>query len=505
MKTKQAWTVAALAAVVTIVVVIVLVSQSPAPKSPGGAVPPASETGAPAASAEVVARIGDYTITRPSLEERLVRALQPQETEFAAEIKPVTVEGTLLEMLAEKAMSMEGRKLGYLEDEMIAPRLEEYRQGLLARKVQEGLFPEAPAVTAAEVDQVLKERPQLTREQATAMAQRTAALKILDQFYQTLVAKFHLKKVEGNFAQAAQIHQRLLLRPVEARGPGEYWIKNSQVRSELTEQERKLPLATYDGGQFTLGDWFQVICSMAPPRRPGDLGTPAGVERVLDWGVRAPIFVAEAKVRGYDKDEKLCADVRQREDMELLYKVQQEKTKDISEPAPDPIKAHYEKNPERFAQAATLKVSQIWCPDLPAAQKLKATLDQGADFEAVRKEHSLQKEPQEPYNISATGEGIFWPELWQAQPNQTIGPLRGFYGSGLKWRIVKVLEKTPAKVQPYSEQLANSIKWAIMGEQRQRILEDCQKQLLAKYPHEIFREKLQGMDPLEIATQKGDQ
>jgi hypothetical protein len=494
MNTKHFLFVVALPAVLVAGTAIVLSSQ---PSSP----PPAKESAGE--SPGTVAKIGAFVITRAELEERLVREIRPREEEFVTESKPVTAEATLRVMLAEEAMSLEGRQLGYLKDDAIHQRMQELEQSRLAAMVQNSLFPGPPAVDAAEVDRLLKERPGLKREQATLLAQRAAALKIFNAFYGKLTEKFHLQKARDNFATAAQIHQRLLLRPVEKRGPGEYWIKNSQIRNELSEKEKSLVLATYEGGQFTLYDWFHAIGNIAPPRRPGDLGTPAGVERLLDSALRVPILVAEAKTRGYDKDPKLRAEIRQREDREMLWKVQEEKLKGIKEPTAEQIKAYFEKSPERFGQAARLKISQIWCENLPAAQEVKAALDKGEDFESLRKARSLQKQ-EEPHNVSAIGEGIFWAELWKADPNQTIGPVRGFYGSGVKWRIVRILEKTPAKVQPYSDQIANGVKWAMMSEQRQRLLEDYQKELLAKYPHEIFADRIKGMDPLEIAARKKD-
>ncbi len=493
MKAKSHFlSVAALPAVLVAGLALVLLSQPQAQE-------PAKEPAADSANA--VAKIGDFVITRAELEDRLVREIRPHEEEFATESKPVTAEATLRVMLAEKAMSMEGRKLGYLNDDAIHQRMQELEQNRLAMMVQNSLFPGPPAVDAAEVDRLLKGRPGLKRDQATLLAQRAAALKIFNEFYGKLTEKFHLQKARDNFAPAAQIHQRLLLKPAETRGPGEFWIKNSQVRNELSEKEKNLVLATYDGGQFTLKDWFQAICNVAPPRRPSDLGTPAGVERLLDAALRLPILVAEAKTRGYEKDPKLRAEIRQSEDRELLYKVQEEKLKGAKEPTAEQIKACFEKNPERFGQAARVKISQIWCESLPVAQEVKAALDKGENFETLRKARSLQKE-EEPHNVSAIGEGIFWADLWKADPNQTIGPVRGFYGSGVKWRMVRILEKTPAKAQPYSEQIANGVKWTMISEQRQRLLEDYQKELLAKYPHEIFAERIKNLDPIEIAANK---
>jgi hypothetical protein len=471
-------------------VALVSCSRSPVPQTPKPSA---------AAAPDTVARIGDFVITRTELEDRLVRAIRPQEEEYVAERRSVTAESVLREMLAEKAMSMEGRKLSYLQDELIHSSITEAEQQRLAQMVAESCIQERLPAHEAEVEAAQKANPKLTPDQAKVLVQRQILAEVRKEFE----AKFQLKKLEENFVQAALIHQRLLLRPVEPRGTNEYWIKNSQVRNELSDKEKNLVLATYQGGQFTLKDWFGLVCNIAPPRRPADLNTPAGVARLLENGLWTPLFVAEAKVRGYDKDPKLRRDIRDLEDQRLLYKVLEEKTKGLSEPPAEQVKTYFEKNQERFAQAATLKVNQIWCADLDAARKVKADLEGGADFEALKKAHSLQKD-EPPHNVSAVGEGLFWAELWRAEPNQTVGPLRGFYGSGVKWRIVRIQEKTPARAQAYSEQVANSVKWALMEERRQRLLEDYREELLQKYPHEIFRDRIKDMDPLEIAMTKGN-
>ena len=450
----------------------------------------------------VVAKIGDSVITRAELEERLVQEIRPREEEDLEDSGPVTAESVLRQMLAEKAMSLEGRRLGYLNDETIRSSINQFeQQQMVGMLVNNYLKENPPATDAAAVARKLKEDPKLTREQAVMLVQRPAAQQILEKFYSQLTAKFQLKKLKENFAETARIHDRLLNRPAQPRGQGESWIKNAQVRNELSEQEKNLVLATYEGGRFTLKDWFEVVCSIVPPRRPADLSTPAGVENLLERALRAPILVAEAKSRGYDKDKKLRSDVRQLEDRRLLYKVQEEKTRDATEPNAAQIRAYFEKNKERFAERAALKVDQIWCADLETARKLKGMLEEKADFTALKKAHSLQKES-EPHNVSPVGEGPFWAELWKAEPNQTVGPIRGFYSDGVRWRIVKILEKKPAKVQPYSQSLETRVKWAMLGERGRNALNAYGQQLLGKYPYEIFRDSIAGMDPLEIAAKR---
>ncbi|HQG49282.1 MAG TPA: hypothetical protein PK373_09350, partial [Sedimentisphaerales bacterium] len=99
---------------------------------------------------------------------------------------------------------------------------------------------------------------------------------------------------------------------------------------------------------------------------------------------------------------------------------------------------------------------------------------------------------------------VFWAHFAKAEPNQLIGPIPGFYEAGAKWRLVKVLEFTPARTQDYSEELAGSAKWMLFGQQRRQALSEREKRLLEKYPHEIFFDRIRDLDPVEILLNQQD-
>ncbi len=459
--------------------------------------------GSDSQATSVVARIGDHTITREELVPKILQEIRPREEEYHRQTGPVTAKAVLRRMIAEKATSIEGRRLGYLQDEQIRVNILQFEQQQLVGRLLQAELGDRLTVEDSEIDLVMKDNPKTTREQARAFVQRSKVTRLREQFFAEVCEKRGLKKRSENFAKAAAIHQRLLTQPVQPRGQSEYWIKNSQITTDLSEEEKTLLLAVYEGGQFTLKDWFQSLCNLAPPRRPKDLGTAQGVEKLLDMALLVPVFAAEARSRGYDQDAKLRSDVKALEDQRLLYKMQEEKTKNITEPTAEQVKEHFERNPERFATDAIVKADQIWCPDAETARKLKGMLDEGADFQTVKTAHSLQKDV-EVYTLSAGSEGLFWSDVWKGEPNQVLGPMPGFYGSGAKWRIVKVLEKTPAKVQPFSEQLASSIKWALYAEWRRQAVRDFEQELLEKYPHEVFSGRIKDLDPLEIAMQQQD-
>ncbi len=265
----------------------------------------------------------------------------------------------------------------------------------------------------------------------------------------------------------------------------------------MTPEEKNIVLATYDNGKVTLKDWFDALCDIGPASRPRDLHTLQGVERLLDSILRMPIFVAKARLLGLDKDENLLKEIRDQEDMHLLGKARREKIKVLSDPNEKEVIDYFEKNKEAFGIQKALKIEQIWCQYLKTAQKVKAELDGGKDFEAVRQKYSLQKKAY-PFKTSSQSEGIFFEDLWKGEPNEIVGPAKGFYREQVKWRIVKILEKTPGKVQEYSGSMKEDIETKMWDEERNAIMENYRKELLEEYPYEIYAERLRDIDPLDI-------
>jgi hypothetical protein len=87
-----------------------------------------------------------------------------------------------------------------------------------------------------------------------------------------------------------------------------------------------------------------------------------------------------------------------------------------------------------------------------------------------------------------------------------VGPVKGFYRQGgrrhvswqIKWRVVKILEKTPAKVKEYSSGVERDVRNRMMQVEREAIMAGLQQDLLDKFPYKIYSERLKDFDPLDI-------
>jgi hypothetical protein len=475
-------------------------ATAPAEGATASAQPPTTEQSAAQAASDpsVVATIGDFIITKDDLATRCLQELRPQGEQYTRPPEPVTAEAVLLTMISEKAMMMEGRKLGYLKDPALSSYIEQQRRRRLGTAVVTDYVNKNVTVTDAEVDEAMKKDARLTREQARMVAIRPKATAVLQEYYKQLVEKFHLRQVQENFAKASEIHERLL--NSTTRPPNIRWIQNNQIRDEVSAEEKAIVLASYDGGQVTVLDWLEALCQLAPPGRPRNLNTPEGVGQLLERTVGPMILLAEAKAGGYDKDPKYLRDMRDLEDQHLLWKFQQEKTKDLPKPNDEEIKAFFDEHQEWFAESAVLKVDQVWCRDLATAEEVKKKLDAGEDVQAVRKAYSLDQTETPYYSLYPSGEGLFWNDLWKGDPNEVIGPVKGLYTDGVRWRVMKILEKKPATIRPYSEQTKTPAGWALMAERRQAVIDDCGKELREKYDYKVYAERIKDIDPLAVVT-----
>ena len=471
-------------------------SPSQAPTTSGTPEIPPKALKAAQTDANIVALISDYVITKDELEKELMKELQPYDYGgYSPKSEPPDANTVLMRMVAEKAMMMEGRKNGVLETEMIFNAVKGFREKQLVNRLMQEQVAGRLTVSQAQIAEKMKADPKLDRTKAEQALKRAKANTIMSTYYAELYEKSSVKKATANFAKAAQIHQRLLLRPIAERNV--QFIRNSQIKNELTEAEKNILMATFNGGKVTLKDWFETIGEIAPPYRPRDLNTEAGVDRLLERALRTPVLVAEAIRLRLNENEALKKQVREYEDRNLLGDSKQRVGKQTPEPNAVQIKAYFDENKDEFRQGKKLKVDRIWCLNLKSAQRARAELDEGKDFPSVKQAHSLDKESKIA-DIYPNIEAYFWPELWKGEPNSVVGPVKGIYRNEFKWRLVKILEKHPGTIPEFSEKSAERVKRTIQSKERLATMERYRKQLLKKYTHKIYADRIKDINPLDI-------
>ncbi len=443
----------------------------------------------------VVARIGPYSITREELEKQWLMDLRPYDYDYYDEdAPPPDAMETLVKMVGEKAMILEARAKGMLENDRIEDTAKRYRQKRLASLLVQTRLEGKVKAAESEIEAKMKSDPKLDRAQAEQMVKRDKARALWSRHYQQIYKKRNVKKLKENYPKVRKVHRRLLHDPGYPRRQS--WILNSQVRNQLTPEEKQTVLATFDEGKITLEDWFNSLCDVVPPRRP-KTANDSVVEKFLGAALQIPLLVAEAKSLGLHKNPELIEQVREYEDRLLLGKVRSAIYKDVNEPTKQQMMEYFKENKETFGTSRSIKIDPIWCDSLAEAGKVRAELDEGKDFAQVKQKYSIEKELK-AFTTQPGSETIFWDKLWAADPNTIVGPVKGFYRDGVKWRVVRVLEKNPAKPKEYDEKMLPQIKNRMMSEKRDALLAEYRKELLGKYTHHIYADKVKDIDVLDI-------
>jgi hypothetical protein len=445
-----------------------------------------------------IAQVAEQVITGAELRQRFVREIGPSREALFPETKAVTLEYVADLLVREKAMALDARAQGLLDDPDISWNLARTRRSLLINYFVEKVMRPAVvgAVSKAQISAQLKRNPRLKPEQAVNAAQNALIKSNLDKLIKGLVSALHVQKHPDNMALAAALYTKLLLRPEMARAKNMPWILKEQMLKELTPEQANLKLATFDGGAMTLLDVMKVIHGMVPVKRPKNLGTAKGVEMVVDASLGAALIEAHIKSLGLQKDPTVAQKIIQREDQRLLALIVSRKAKPVAQPTEDEIKARFDEIEDQLKPDQQVKVQIVWCEDRPSAVKAKLALDQGRALDEVFDVMNQDSRKLTPTQATASSETIFWSRIWSAEPDQIVGPIQGFSRGELKWRVLKVLEKKEGKRPTFESRSPDGIYSEIYDHRRKAILRPYQDELLKKYDHKIFGSRLSAFNPV---------
>ena len=183
----------------------------------------------------------------------------------------------------------------------------------------------------------------------------------------------------------------------------------------------------------------------------------AELSSLIDRYIREEALAREARALSFDRDDEV---VRQR----LVQKMQfmLESGVDAAAPTEADVRAHFEKNAERFAAAPLVAFRQFLLDaDAATAQTVLAALRSGSDPSAYARASPLPADipPVSKRVVDGTfGEGFF-DQLAKLEIGQWSGPIKSTYGM----HLVRVSVIEPARAQPFEavrEAVEKDWRWA---------------------------------------------
>lgn len=247
----------------------------------------------------------------------------------------------------------------------------------------------------------------------------------------------------------AQVHVRRLHGEVVGMLAGRAATGGLQLSAEELEQ----PIASFSGGQVTVGQFLEKV---KDPNKKLMLPDSGWVARTALNFVSSRIVQIEALALGLQRDEAVAVAVRRKREELLISHLRGRNVDKGIEATEDGARAYFEANPEKFRHPETTVVSELLLKSEADALKVKEQLEQGFPPGGIEVEHTTRSDHWTPegsagelrLNVySQTHYPRVYEEVRGLEADQVGGPVLIPEG----YSVFKVLEIVPAKPKPFHE------------------------------------------------------
>jgi peptidyl-prolyl cis-trans isomerase C len=270
-------------------------------------------------------------------------------------------------------------------------------------------------------------------------------------------------------------------------------------RTAADEARRKQPLATFEGGQLTVGDLEDAIERQSPMMR-ARYADPRNLKELYDKTLRFAVLSAEAERRGYAKNDSVVQAVKQNA-VQALMKADFDETTAGLAVTKEEVKKHYDEHLEEYVQSALQRASIIVlktdaearallpeakAADLRAFRQLardksvdEATKSRGGDLRYFEQSGKV-RDDEDAKVPPAVARAAFALKNVGDTAEQPVKVPEGF-------AIVKLTGSRPALSRKLPE-AEESIRVRLWRERRQKAIEDFVAKLKAQHPTEVHPE-----------------
>ncbi len=258
------------------------------------------------------------------------------------------------------------------------------------------------------------------------------------------------------------IHKRDNLYPQQLL---ESMPKNDFDLRQLDRHEKELILATWEGGQMTLGQYLTMIKQQRAEVRP-DLDDYEKMEKFIFLQNVMDLLAAEARRKGIEDDPEYKRKIKRFRELTMAVIVENDSIPIINPVTDEELKQYYDDNIELFEIPAKIHIYEILLSSEQEAIKYKNEIKSLTKFREVaskvtERPNYREREGDMNYIEQRTNELIY-----NAADQVSVGQIAGPVRRNDKFAIVYVADKKPAEIQEY-QQAKQSIQ-ANMGAERKQ-------------------------------------
>lgn len=264
------------------------------------------------------------------------------------------------------------------------------------------------------------------------------------------------------------------------------------------------PLVTFDGGQWTVGDFLQKLKDMPLEDRPyiRNLNT---LKNGIGIMVRDEFLAQEAFKRGLQNTPKALLEFERKKEDVLYAKYLGELLKDIHV-TEDEVRNYYEKHKKKYVEPEKVNIREIFVRTKEEAKRIKKLILSGKDMAELAKKYSLRK-----WAVKHGGEfgyfsrkqyGEIGKQAFSHKIGEICGPVEVAGGPpGGGYSIFKIIDRK-SKRQLTFEEVKDQIKKELLEQKKSRTIKIAVQNLKQVIPVVADKSKL---DDIRVTTDWAEQ
>lgn len=275
------------------------------------------------------------------------------------------------------------------------------------------------------------------------MVRNNTRVELMDSFLTLVEERFPITVEEATIEYL--IHKRETLYPQQLL---ESMPKNDFDLKQLDRHEKELILATWEGGQMTLGQYLTMIKQQRSEVRP-DLDDYEKMSKFIFHQNVMDLLTAEARRKGIEDDPEYKRKIKRFKELTMADIVENDSIPIYNPVTEDEIKQYYDENLQLFEVPAKIHVYEILVSEREDAVRYKNEIKSLTRFKEVAgqvtERPNYRERKGDMYYIQRRTSGV----VYDAADQVSVGEIAGPIERGGKFAIVYVADKRPGELQEY--------------------------------------------------------
>ena len=245
---------------------------------------------------------------------------------------------------------------------------------------------------------------------------------------------------------------------------------NAVPSISFTDDEKKMTIATWNGGAWTLGQLDSAI-NVVPSYQQRPLSTPLDVENFIKGNLQGDFLTAAAKKEGI-ANTKEYKDMYRKEIEEVMVSTfQNQSIYGKVKVSDDDVKAYYDANPDSFMSPLTIVAVEVQVAEEGEAKRIADKVKGGSDIAGFVDSKSLRTYTKKNGGILEITERRF-PNLYAAVAKAKVGDVVGpVQDRTNRWSVMKITEVRAPALMPL-DQVKGRIQSKLRRELREKAMDD---------------------------------